>query len=180
MLLRATARRPNEGPELKRVYLVPNRCLGCEECIEACKREHDWVACNYIEWVNRIYPVQMVCNHCADAPCEQICPVQAIHRTETGAVVVEDDRCIGCTLCNIVCPFGIPKFSEEERHAIKCDQCAERVAAGKEPACVEACPMKALAFAEVEDYEAERRERTARRILEVGTCLRRFVAKKES
>jgi len=164
---------------MKRVYLVPNRCLGCEECIEACKREHGFVACNYIEWVNRIYPVQMVCNHCADAPCEEICPVSAVHRLESGIVVLDDKRCIGCTLCNIVCPFGIPKFEEEDRRAIKCDQCADRVAQGKEPACVDDCPMDALVFAEVEDYESEQRERMSRRILEAGQCLRRFIAPKK-
>ena len=163
---------------MKRVYLVPNRCLGCEECIEACRKEHDWVPCNYVEWIDRIYPVQLICNHCADAPCEHVCPVSAIRRLESGAVIVDDRLCIGCTLCNVVCPFGVPKFDEEDRRAIKCDLCPDRVAKDKDPACVDACPMKALVFAEVEDYEAERRQKTARRILEAGSCLRRFLAKK--
>lgn len=162
---------------MKRVYLVPNRCLGCEECIEACKREHGASAVNYMEWVDRIYPVQLMCNHCGDAVCERVCPVEAITRAEDGGVIINESICIGCSLCGVVCPFGIPRLDEDERVTVKCDQCADRVAQGKPPACVEACPMQALEFGDVADYEAEREEQTARMELDVALCLRRFIAK---
>lgn len=163
----------------KKVYLIPNRCLGCEECIEACLKEHDWDARNYVEWIDMVYPVQMHCYHCVDAPCERVCPVDAIKTTEEGAVVIDDIVCIGCGSCALVCPFGIPRFSDATKKVIKCDQCIDRQREGREPACVENCGLHALVFAEIDEYEEEKRKRTARRILEAGTYLRDILMPQE-
>ena len=159
----------------KKVYLIPNRCLGCEECIEACAKEHDWIANNYVEWIDLVYPVQMHCTHCTDAPCARVCPVDAIKITREGAMIIDESVCIGCGNCALVCPFGIPKFNTTTKKVVKCDMCIDRQREGKDPACVENCPTHALVFAEVDVFEEERRRRAAKRILETGTYLREIL-----
>ncbi len=156
----------------KKVYLVPNRCLGCEECIEACAKEHGWENRNYVMWIDYVYPLNMHCYHCANAPCALVCPVDAIKISEEGATVVDESVCIGCGSCALVCPFGIPRISGNTKKAIKCDQCIDRQREGREPACVENCCTHALIFGELEDYESGKRERAAKRIMQAGTYLR--------
>ena len=163
----------------KKVYLVPNRCLGCEECIEACAKEHNWDSRNYVEWIDMVYPVQMHCQHCSDAPCARVCPVDAIKTTEDGAVIIDEPVCIGCGNCALVCPFGIPQFSYSARKTVKCDQCVDRQRDGREPACVENCVTHALVFSEIGEYEEEKRKRAANRILEAGTYLRDILMPQE-
>jgi Fe-S-cluster-containing dehydrogenase component len=163
----------------KKVYLIPNRCLGCEECIEACAKEHEWAARNYVEWIDMVYPVQMHCSHCVDAPCARVCPVDAIKTTEEDAIVIDEAVCIGCANCALVCPFGIPRFSGSTKKVVKCDLCIDRLREGKEPACVENCPVHALVFVDIEEYETQKRERAARRILEAGTYLREILMPQE-
>jgi len=163
----------------KKVYLVPNCCLGCEECIEACAKEHGWDERNYVLWMDLVYPVQMHCNHCEDAPCERVCPVDAIKTTEEGAVVIDEAVCIGCGSCALICPFGIPQFSTTARKMVKCDQCIDRQREGRQPACVENCCTHALVFDDINVYEEEKRKRAAKRVLEAGTYLRDILMPQE-
>jgi len=164
---------------MKKVYLVPNRCLGCEECIEACAKEHGGVPRNYVLWIDLVYPVQLRCSHCENAPCMRICPVDAIKRNEHGAVTIDESVCIGCGYCALVCPFGIPRFAEEAKKVVKCDMCSERLEEGEIPVCVRNCPTMALQFGEIEEFENERRKRLAKRVLEVGTYLREIITLQE-
>lgn len=164
---------------MKRVYLIPNRCLGCEECIEACAKEHDWEARNYVLWIDMVYQVQLRCAHCENAPCMLVCPVDAIKKSEEGIVTIDEGVCIACGNCALVCPFGIPRFSAESKKMIKCDQCIDRQRKGEEPVCVRNCPTMALQFGEIEEYEEEKRKRTARRVLQAGTYLRDILMPQE-
>lgn len=164
---------------MKRVYLIPNRCLGCEECIEACAKEHDWVGRNYVLWIDMVYPVQLRCAHCENAPCSIVCPVDAIKKTEEGATVIDEQVCIACGNCALVCPYGIPLFSEASKKMVKCDQCIDRQKEGEEPVCVRNCPTLALQFGEIEEYEAPKRERAARRILQAGSYIREILMPQE-
>jgi len=159
----------------KKVYLLPNRCLGCEECIEACAKEHEWVQRNYVEWIDLVYPVQIHCSHCVDAPCARVCPVDAIKTTEEEAIIIDEAVCIGCGSCALICPFGIPKFNDSTKKVVKCDLCIDRQREGKEPACVENCSTHALMFLEIEEIEAPKRERVARRLLDAGAYLREIL-----
>jgi Fe-S-cluster-containing dehydrogenase component len=126
-----------------------------------------------------VYPVQMHCSHCVDAPCARVCPVDAIKTTEEDAIVIDEAVCIGCANCALVCPFGIPRFSGSTKKVVKCDLCIDRLREGKEPACVENCPVHALVFVDIEEYETQKRERAARRILEAGTYLREILMPQE-
>jgi len=71
--------------------------------------------------------------------------VDAITKTEEGAVVVLQDRCIGCKKCVYACPFEIPKYDANLAKVSKCHMCYDRIPE-KEPACVQACPTDALIF----------------------------------
>jgi Fe-S-cluster-containing dehydrogenase component len=85
-----------------------------------------------------------ICFQCADAPCIQACPKDALSRDErTGAVLVNDQRCIGCTLCRKACPWDVPKRHPDRKLILKCDLCVDRADG---PLCVEMCPLSGKAL----------------------------------
>lgn len=82
------------------------------------------------------------------------CPQGAISKDpDTGFVSNDLEKCIGCGTCALVCPYGAPKIDEEAKKAVRCHGCADRVAEGTKPVCVEACPARALDFGVVEEME---------------------------
>lgn len=90
--------------------------------------------------------VSLSCMHCANPQCLEVCPADAItKRPEDGVVVVDPDACIGCKACFEVCPFAVPQFDVNGKMQ-KCNACLSRLSEGRQPACVEACPMGALTF----------------------------------
>lgn len=94
-----------------------------------------------------------------------ICPSEAIYReTDLGPVLIDADRCIGCKMCIVACPFGVIEFSPDGGVAVKCDQCIERTAAGEDPACVEACPTRALVFVDIDEYNRRKRQAAAQQL----------------
>jgi len=136
-------------------------------------------------------PVLILCNHCTDPPCVKYCPTKATWKREDGIVMIDYHRCIGCRYCMAGCPYGArsfnwreprpfvdeinPAFPTRTRGVVeKCNFCAERLAKGLPPACVEACPEKALIFGDLEDADSQireilRTERTIQRLPELGT-----------
>lgn len=86
------------------------------------------------------------CFHCTDAACEMACPVGAISHKDNGAVVIDQDKCIGCRYCVASCPFDVPRWDEARNKTFKCWQCFDRTSAGRQPACVSTCPTGALQF----------------------------------
>jgi len=152
-----------------------DRCLGCKSCelacalahsegetlVEAVRAEAPPQARVHVEPAGR-YGLPLQCRHCEDAPCVAICPTEAIARTsEDAPVLIDQDRCIGCKYCMLVCPFGVISVSREGKAMIKCDMCIERTEAGEGPACVAACPTGALKFEEIDEWLADRRRRAA-------------------
>jgi molybdopterin-containing oxidoreductase family iron-sulfur binding subunit len=119
--------------------------------------------------------VLVLCNHCERPPCVRVCPTQATFKREDGIVAMDEHRCIGCRYCIAACPYGSRSFNwEDPRPHIenlhedfptrmrgvveKCNFCSERVAVGREPACVEACRQRgpgALVFGDLNDPESE-------------------------
>jgi Fe-S-cluster-containing dehydrogenase component len=79
------------------------------------------------------------------------CPRDAIKKLDNGIIKRMNMLCIGCGSCAIACPFGVIEPEIRSYIISKCDLCADRVAEGKEPACVAACPSGALSFEEVEE-----------------------------
>jgi len=156
-----------------------DRCLGCRSCELACavahSRSKDLVAALAeeprpeprvtVEAVGE-YSLPIQCRHCEDAPCVSICPSQAM--TKLGVeepVVLDNDRCIGCKMCILVCPFGVLNVNRDGTIVIKCDLCIERLEEGEDPACVSACPTRALRYMRVEDIVEEKKAAAAKRYL---------------
>ena len=146
------------------------RCTGCKTCMLACKDLHDLAPEAAFRQVYEYgggswrrseggavshdafcYYVSVACNHCGNPACVQVCPTGAMHKDERGLVSVDARRCIGCGYCALSCPYRAPKVDREQGRSVKCDGCTDRVAAGIAPVCVEACPLRALDFGEMED-----------------------------
>ena len=120
-------------------------------------------------------PFLVLCNHCENPPCVRACPTQAtFKRASDGIVMMDFHRCIGCRFCMAACPFGArsfnfrdprpfiaeinPKFPTRTKGVVeKCNFCAERLAVGQLPACVEASQGK-LAFGDLYDPDSKVRE----------------------
>jgi len=113
-------------------------------------------------------PVLLLCNHCDNPPCVRVCPTRATWKREDGIVMMDYHRCIGCRYCMAACPYGSRGFnwSDPRPHIArlnpdyptrtkgvveKCNFCEERLARELAPACVEACPKKAMAFGDLND-----------------------------
>ena len=154
-------------------FIIDNRkCIGCHACTVACKQEHDlpigvnrtWV--KYIEKgtfpnTRRVFSVQR-CNHCADAPCVEICPVTALWKRKDGIVDFDGDRCIGCKACMQACPYDAIYLNPDTNTAAKCNYCAHRVAVELQPPCVTVCPEHAIIAGDMEDSETEIAQMLAR------------------
>jgi len=99
------------------------------------------------------------CFHCTEAACEMACPVGAISHKDNGAVVIDQDKCIGCRYCVASCPFDIPHWDEARNKTFKCWQCFDRTSAERKPACVSTCPTGALEYGDRADMLGIARER---------------------
>jgi len=147
-------------------FVLDNRkCIGCHACTVACKSEHDvpiGVNRTYVKQTEKgIYPNSkrlfsvMRCNHCTDAPCVEICPVECLHIRPDGIVDFNSDRCIGCKSCMQACPYDALYIDPETNTAAKCNYCAHRVDVGLEPACVNVCPEHAIVSGDMDDPGSE-------------------------
>jgi Fe-S-cluster-containing dehydrogenase component/formate-dependent nitrite reductase membrane component NrfD len=151
---------------MKYGFIIDNRkCIGCHACTTACKSEHQVPVGVNRTWVKqvekgefphtrRLFSV-MRCNHCTDAPCVEICPVEALYFREDGIVDFNNDRCIGCKSCMQACPYDALYIDPENHTAAKCNYCAHRVDVGLEPACVNVCPEHAIISGDMDDPESE-------------------------
>ena len=151
---------------MKYGFVIDNRkCIGCHACTVACKSEHDVSIGVNRTWVKqtekgefpntrRVFSV-LRCNHCTDAPCVEICPVEALYVRDDGIVDFNNDRCIGCKSCMQACPYDALYIDPETNTAAKCNYCAHRVDVGLEPACVNICPEHAIISGDMDDPESE-------------------------
>jgi len=94
-----------------------------------------------------------------------VCPTKALYRSPEGFVLLNPLKCIGCMMCAVVCPFGIPDLDKANKIMVKCDFCIDRVRKGLPPACVEACPTGALRFGRLEDFLEEKSAEAARQLI---------------
>jgi len=141
--------------EQYRFHFDMTKCIGCRCCEVACNEQNGnpadlrWRRVGEIEggtypYTQRHY-LSMGCNHCVDAACLKGCPVDAYNKDAlTGLVLHSADACIGCQYCTWNCPYGVPQYNPERGVVGKCDMCHNRLAEGREPACVNACPEGAI------------------------------------
>lgn len=120
-------------------------------------------------------PFIVLCNHCDNPPCVRVCPTKATFKRKDGIVMIDYHRCIGCRYCMAACPYGArsfnfrdprpyikeknPAYPTREKGVVeKCTLCVERIDTGLPPACVEACPARAITFGDLADPAAPVRQ----------------------
>lgn len=146
-------------PQDQIFFIDPNRCIGCESCVQACAEcdTHKGHSMIHLDYVNRRESPQtlpVVCMHCDSPTCAEVCPADAIKRTEDGVVqTARKPRCIACNNCVLACPFGVPKMETRQELMMKCDMCYDRTSEGKRPMCATVCPSQALFFGMREEID---------------------------
>jgi Fe-S-cluster-containing dehydrogenase component len=139
----------------KVIVIDPNKCTGCHGCEMACSIKHFSQCSSFLSRikihefrdVNTFIPI--TCMACEDAVCMKVCPENARVRMESGAVVTDEDRCIGCRACTYSCPFGASVVYPETGKTMSCDLCKDDEFG---PWCVKACTMQqALVFVPIGD-----------------------------
>lgn len=121
-------------------------CDGCLDCEGACCGIYGTSRISIQSIEDTYYPI--VCQQCEDAPCETICPTEAIIGKE-----IKEEKCIACGLCMMVCPFGAMKI--ENKKAQKCDQCLNLE---EGPVCIKACSKRAISLVDYEDIKLKKQE----------------------
>ena len=151
---RIPARSPGAG-EQYRFHFNMGKCIGCKCCVVACNEQNgnpaeiNWRRVGEVEggWYpdTRRFHISMGCNHCLEPSCLIGCPVEAYTKDSTTGIVQHSaDVCIGCQYCTWNCSYGVPQYNPERGVVGKCDMCHGRLAEGREPACVHACPEEAI------------------------------------
>lgn len=143
---------------MKRIYPAKDYCIGCRICELACltahsqskdlliayrqERQEGLASCKEV-FERGANCVALSCRHCANPMCVASCISGALTKDPaTGATLYDADKCVGCWSCLMACPFGAIRRNVGANKIVKCDLCQGR----KAPACVEACPNKALLF----------------------------------
>ncbi|MFP4469034.1 MAG: DMSO/selenate family reductase complex B subunit [Bacteroidales bacterium] len=150
-------------------YFDADACSGCKTCQIACKDKNDlplgvlWRRVYEVTggdwqrkgaaWAHNLYAynVSLACNHCKEPVCLKSCPAKAIVKRSDGIVLIDETKCMGCRYCEWVCPYGSPQFNTEKGVMTKCNLCVDYVEKGRNPSCVDSCPMRAMDFGNYDD-----------------------------
>lgn len=171
----------------KTVLIDTSLCTGCNGCAVACKvwnelpaektqyltsyqvhndyTPNTWTYVTFVEkyedqkmnWMMR----KTQCFHCAEPSCMKACSSKAISQTDSGYVIINQDKCIGCGYCVENCPFGVPKVDPIMKKSFKCTGCIDRIENNILPACVSTCQTGALQFGERDEILAKAKTRLA-------------------
>ncbi len=176
---------PASGKNRWGLLIDSNKCdAGCDECVVACRTEQGWDGHGRPEtdpqWIRKVnlkdnktgatHSLPVMCQHCENPPCVDVCPTGASMKRADGIVLVDKHTCIGCRYCMMACPYKARSFVHEDTTGQKphmprgkgvvesCTLCVHRVDEGDIPACVEACTEKAgrraMMFGDLNDPES--------------------------
>ena len=153
-------------------YFDTQICTGCKTCVIACQDKNDlgtairWrrvVEYSGGEWLVMsdgsfkqdvfAYYISVSCNHCEEPICVEVCPTTAMHQDDSGIVAVDQSKCMGCGYCEWACPYSAPQYQANTGQISKCDFCRSEIETGGTPACVAACPTRALLFDDLDRLE---------------------------
>jgi Fe-S-cluster-containing dehydrogenase component len=164
-----------------------NVCVGCHACVTSCKEWNTSGTAGFMAdmnpfskdptgtFFNRVQTFEVgqfpntetvhfpkSCLHCEDPPCVPVCPTGASYkREEDGIVLVDSEKCIGCSYCSWACPYGARELDENQKIMKKCTLCVDRIydetlpEQERKPACVMACPTEARLFGDVPMPDAD-------------------------
>ena len=168
-----------------------NKCApDCNDCVTACSDENGWKDTGNQEtdaqWIRKVdvkdlatgrqSSLPVMCQHCAEPPCVDVCPTGASFKRSDGIVLVDKHACIGCRYCVIACPYKARSFvheplTDQKSHAPRgngtvesCTLCVHRVDQGRAPACVDACDKaghEAIIFGDLNDPNSQIAKRVA-------------------
>ncbi len=165
-----------------------NKCADdCDDCVSACQTENGWGAGSTDEqhssadqkaqWIRKVsvsdpqtkreFNMPVMCQHCENPPCVDVCPTGASFKREDGLVMVDRHICIGCRYCMMACPYKARSFvhetlTDQRAHQPRgkgcvesCTLCAHRIDKDQAPACVESCTHGAMLFGDLNDANSE-------------------------
>ena len=147
---------------MKRIYIKEPACIGCHLCevycqvahsssrdlIKTFKRESPRPLPRLSVEVRKPVSFSVRCQHCDEPLCVYACLTGALQKDAiSGIVTVDEERCIGCWTCILVCPFGAIRQDTYQGRIAKCDLCPGR----ETPVCVANCPNEALVYVENEE-----------------------------
>jgi len=142
----------------KILLMDPEKCSGCKRCELVCSFVKEKIFSPVRSRVQLVKiretgtNIPVVCQQCTEPVCMDVCPTKALTRDDkTGAVILNEDLCIGCRMCFIICPIGAISINIDSKKMAKCDLCK-----GK-PACVEACGYGALEYVEAAEASYHKR-----------------------
>lgn len=147
------------------------KCTACEKCTVACTERAgkdiwlaeqdravtaDGLSAHRLSTILKVDDGRFArksCLHCLEPSCVSACLVGGLSKSAEGPVLYDQDKCIGCRYCMLACPFHIPRYEWDKTApvVVKCDMCADLLSLGQQPACVDACPEKALIFGPRQD-----------------------------
>jgi molybdopterin-containing oxidoreductase family iron-sulfur binding subunit len=192
----ATEAKPGADPTVRWGLLIDTtKCAeGCTDCVSACQTENGLAPAQHAtdpQWIRKIEikeiktgrraSVPVMCQHCAEPPCVDVCPTGASFKRADGIVLVDRHRCIGCRYCMMACPYKARSFVHEpltdqladvprgKGCVESCTLCVHRIDRGeKVTACAEACAKAghhAIVFGDLNDPQSE----ISHRLREVAT-----------
>lgn len=140
-----------KGTNMKRLAIYPEKCVGCKLCELSCSFRSFEAFNPSISFITNVdfhdepfFFVSLTCFQCERPYCAEACPEGALSRSEkTGAVVLDKEKCTGCTICIPACPFGNILLLEGEGIVGKCELC------NGDPECAKICPTRAIQYIDV-------------------------------